>query len=228
MVNDVAKWVDALEPRRLLTVTVEGNVARISGTDGDDEIDIKVFLGLGWHLFELTINGVRQPDPVRLTRGGYRPSRVVIEAGDGNDFVTTSVRHFPLTVNGGRGRDFIYLDRAARVKAGAGNDVVHDDNVSDLVQSTIFGGAGDDRMHAGEGGAVMDGGSGRDTLHGGAGNDTLDGGLGDDVLGGGGGNDMVCGGAGMDVLFGGSGDDVLHVERKEKYDPGKGMDEVFR
>lgn len=231
MVDHVARWMDALEPRRLLAVTVEGNVARISGTDGDDVIEISSRLGLEWHSFNLTINGVRQPDFVRSAPAGYRPNRWVLDAGPGRDTITARVRYahpFRLTVYGGSGRDYIYLEAPALVKAGAGDDVVDAMENDYSPPATIFGGEGNDRLLGGVAGAVMNGGPGEDTLYGGGGNDTLDGSDGNDVLKGGRGNDGLTGGAGNDRLFGGSGDDVLHVEREEEYDPGDGDDDVLR
>ena len=81
--------------------------------------------------------------------------------------------------------------------------------------STLFGGAGNDRLIGGESADVLLGEAGNDTLNGnggndlllgdsngvnpGDGNDSLDGGAGDDNLFGGGGSDVFTGGAGLDT-----------------------------
>ena len=81
--------------------------------------------------------------------------------------------------------------------------------------STLFGGAGNDRLTGGESADVLLGEAGNDTLNGsggndlllgdsngvnpGDGNDSLDGGAGDDNLYGGGGSDVFTGGAGLDT-----------------------------
>ncbi|CAM8658596.1 RTX calcium-binding nonapeptide repeat [Paracoccaceae bacterium] len=81
--------------------------------------------------------------------------------------------------------------------------------------SEIYGGGGNDRLNAENGGAWMTGDGGNDTLNGGEGNDGLHGDFraddhGDDVLVGNGGNDRLHGEDGNDSLDGGSGDDFLY------------------
>jgi len=96
------------------------------------------------------------------------------------------------------------------VTGGAGNDVLTADETNGgLPQTSLDGGAGNDRLI---GGAVADVPgflSGFDTLLGGAGDDTIFGGASADFINGGAGNDLLLGGAGDDVLIGGPGSDVL-------------------
>jgi Ca2+-binding RTX toxin-like protein len=75
----------------------------------------------------------------------------------------------------------------------------------------IYGGAGDDRLFAGDKAALLFGEDGDDSLSGNVGNDALDGGAGNDTLSGDAGNDTLTGGAGADVLDGGSGADTYIV-----------------
>lgn len=83
---------------------------------------------------------------------------------------------------------------------------------------TVYGGSGNDRIHAANGDNILHGQSGDDTLtvyngddklYGGSGNDTLFGGGGTDMLYGGTGNDVIYGGGGIDNIFGGAGDDII-------------------
>ncbi len=77
-----------------------------------------------------------------------------------------------------------------------------------LINATIQGRGGDDRIVGSNGAETIQGGSGNDSLSGNAGNDLLDGGDGNDSLNGGDGNDTLDGGAGIDVLDGGNGGDT--------------------
>lgn len=164
----------------------------------------------------------------RITMNSYLAA-VTVDAGSGNDDITTSDGDD--VIHGGAGDDSIF--------AAAGND-------------TIDAGAGDDMILADEGNDVIDGGEGFDTLFlaratgpihvdfaagrvsgagigfdtftsienlllgegsdtviGGNGDDSLDGAGGNDTLTGGAGDDTLAGSAGLDVLNGGSGDDQL-------------------
>ncbi|QPF94365.1 SGNH/GDSL hydrolase family protein [Bradyrhizobium commune] len=85
---------------------------------------------------------------------------------------------------------------------------------------TIYGGAGDDIIFAGEGNVTVHGGTGNDLIWAGAGNATLDGGSGHDVLetgstgvnkliGGSDGDALIVNRAGTNALFGGTGNDLF-------------------
>jgi Ca2+-binding RTX toxin-like protein len=105
------------------------------------------------------------------------------------------------------------------------------ENTNDNLADTLYGGAGNDFISAGDDkdyldggidsdtlvafqgattiGNNLDGGAGDDALIGGVAADTLKGGVGNDNLVGNGGNDSLDGGAGVDALFGDAGDDIL-------------------
>lgn len=114
-----------------------------------------------------------------------RGNKNLVEAGDGDDSVTTASGND--TINGGEGND--------KLSSGNGND-------------SVSGGNGNDQIDGGNGNDSISGDAGNDTLIGGNGNDKLYGGTGDDKLDGGNGNDTLEGGAGNDTLVGGKGQDT--------------------
>ena len=163
-----------------------------------------------------------------------------LDLGDGNDELT--VTGMSTTVSGGPGDDRISSPNDALVvDGGPGADVmrarggtvmynhrtvgvhVSPDGVAndgepgegDDVGPTfdwVFGGSGDDELHAVEAPAFqtrLDGGAGNDRLFGGAGSDDLEGGSGNDSLLGRGGRDSLKGGLGDDLVRGGEGFDTV-------------------
>jgi hypothetical protein len=166
---------------------------------------------------------------------------LVLDLGDGNDWLGVSVGARPSTVYGGLGNDTIYSGFGNdRVDAGAGNDTVDGTWGDDAVD----GGDGADTINAAYGtgrdsvtysgrtagvtvtldGVANDGAAGEgdnisaaiDDVTGGAGNDSLTGSAGANTLLGGLGNDTVTGADGDDLLDGGAGVDV--------YSGGAGVD----
>ncbi len=153
---------------------------------------------------------------------------VVVDAGAGDDHVTTGTAHKVL-VRGGTGNDTLHAgavaDGPTRFEGGDGTDLAdysartgalkisigssandgvegEKDNVWRDVEN-LTGGAGNDRIL---------GTNAANFLRGGAGDDIVDGLGGDDKLGTdevGAGNDLLRGGAGNDTLNGGDGDDEL-------------------
>ena len=84
----------------------------------------------------------------------------------------------------------------------------------------IYGGAGNDKVTAGNGTDVVYGdggqdvinaGNGQDSLNGGAGNDTITAGNGADHLYGNAGADKLTAGTGRDYLFGAAGNDIMRA-----------------
>ncbi|SMH55637.1 Ig-like domain-containing protein [Maritimibacter sp. HL-12] len=197
-------------------VTVMVNDGIVSGTDGDDLID-------------LDYDGDPEGDMVDANDAilpGDAPNDDVILAGDGDD-----------TVFAGVGDD--------HVKGGAGDDVIHGEGGDDTLiagdgSDTVYGGAGDDVIDTSGSNPMtdygyapilpedtdkeddrdfVDGGDGddtiftgddRDTIDGGAGDDYIDGGLDDDLIEGGDGDDEIIGGHGSDDIDGGAGDDLIY------------------
>ena len=94
-------------------------------------------------------------------------------------------------------------------EAGDGNDVIDltSTRVAYTTAATMYGGAGDDVLWAGDAADRLEGGAGNDNLWGGGGKDSLLGGDGADRLTGSVGDDVLEGGAGADTLTGGAGAD---------------------
>ena len=128
--------------------------------------------------------GERAPPPLAVPAG----TRLVIDAGDGNDQITADSS----------------VTTGIVILAGAGNDQVSSGAGGDYVDA----GPGDDVVNGGAGDDVIYGGAGNDVLHGGADTyfDYIDGGPGDDQIYADAANDILIGGAGADVLHGGDGD----------------------
>jgi len=197
-------------------VTVLINDGIVSGTDGDDLIDVNYM-------------GDPEGDMVDADDNifpGSGPDDDVIEAGDGND-----------TVLAGLGDDY--------VDGGAGDDLIdggdgHDTIIGGDGSDEVYGGAGDDYIDTsgsnpmtdygyppflpedtdkeddrdfvdgGDGNDTIFTGDDRDTIYGGAGNDYIDGGLDDDLIHGGDGDDTILGGHGSDEIHGGEGNDLIY------------------
>ena len=103
------------------------------------------------------------------------------------------------------------VDRIFMFLAGGDDKVKIDKDV--MIDSTLYGGAGKDKL---------DGGGGRDYIFGEAGDDYLSGGRGSDVIVGGDNNDKLRGGSdsgsdsefdGRDLLIGGSGEDEINADK---------------
>jgi Ca2+-binding RTX toxin-like protein len=147
---------------------------------------------------------------------------LVVDAGDGNDNVTTGDLND--TINGGAGND-------NDLSGGAGSDTIDggdgDDDIYGLAccgsapdgDDTLTGGAGNDDLHGQVGNDTEDGGDGNDDVNGGPGNDSLTAAAGNDDLRGGPDNDSMSGGDGTDYLQGDDGADA--------YDGGAGSDYLY-
>ena len=186
-------WIEGLEQRALLSASVAAGVLTVTGTAGNDNIQIRNGKDETTGAAQIVVIESVRPTtkgqtPVAPTVSRFAAAEVtsiVINAGDGNDRVwLRGNRRSPFTVkatiNGGAGDD--------RLAGGAGND-------------TINGDAGNDRL---------DGGDGDDQLNGGDGNDRINGGRGADLLNGGAGNDLLFAvdRASTDVIDGGTNDPV--------------------
>lgn len=210
-------YAEPLEPRRLLSVTFDGRVWRIDGTQGPDDIQLIVAASPSGSTIELAINGQRidmndvlPPDPHGVS--WLLPERVLIRGGRAGDSIDVEFQfYFPrLTIMGKGGSDRITLRGTnATALAGPGDDVIR--TPLSTAGDTLFGEAGNDLLAFGSSQlpGTAHGGPGNDTLVGGAGADTLFGGPGDDLISGLGANDLLLGGPGNDTLRGGDGDDTL-------------------
>ncbi len=213
----------------LIGFTKEFEIASVTIFDFSSSPDQSSFLGLGGGggpmLAELNSVGdltLNMGPNVNKLRGAIAPAngdedfyvlaegnRIwVLAYGVAQSFPRSSVKH-------------IYAD------GGSGNDVIIIDQSVALINSTIDGGVGNDRLeHYGLfSRSEMIGGDGNDVLVGGTWNETLHGGTGDDVLIAGDGNDLLIGNEGNDKLFGGLGDDVLLAGAgDDEIDTGGGKD----
>jgi Ca2+-binding RTX toxin-like protein len=108
-------------------------------------------------------------------------TKIVVNAGDGNDSVDLSRLYLNATANGGYGDDTLI--------GTAGDDVLNGEAGNDLLD----GGPGNDNLLGGDGNDTLTGGAGVDVFHGEAGSDTLNAldGISDSVLDTGGGGDVV-------------------------------------
>jgi len=141
-----------------------------------------------------------------------------VEGTSGNDTVRVSnftdgfgIRYYKVEETGASGNNAVSLFNANLVKklifnGGDGNDSFV--NTTSL-QTTAYGGNGNDSLIGGNGNDFLFGGAGDDTLYGGSGNDFLKGDSGNDFLYGMDGDDSLNGGAGRDLLDGGAGNDTL-------------------
>ena len=183
----------------------------------------------------LTVNGTDVADTISVTSndGSYDVTRngatvvvaqsdidsIAIQAGAGNDTVTTETVSVPVYVNGGAGFDVISggagndtLSGGAQsdtLNGGAGDDVLNGNGGNNL----LSGNGGYDRLYSADGSQdTMLGGSNADRFFGGSGNDSMVGGTGNDKMYGNGGNDTILGNAGVDIVNGGPGTDTAEKD----------------
>src|SRR5687768_13566729 len=98
---------EALEARRLRSVTVEDGAAVIRGTDGDDLIVFSLYTSWEQTRYNVKVNGVAQPSP----SGWFKDfERFVIDAGPGHDRVRVVRSTFRVDVFGRAGDDHVSLN----------------------------------------------------------------------------------------------------------------------
>ncbi|WP_406700164.1 SdrD B-like domain-containing protein [Singulisphaera sp. Ch08] len=153
----------------------------------------------------LRINSTANADRF-LLRSGLTSDSVIVESNGKTETYTGVAR---IDADGGDGDDVITLHEGivldATLRGGSGND-----RLTSGAGRTVFeGGEGNDVLAAGAGPATMSGGSGDDTLLGGDGDDVLAGDAGRDLIRGGLGHDRLEGGNDADQLYGDDGDDTL-------------------
>jgi Ca2+-binding RTX toxin-like protein len=157
-------------------VGLSGTTLVVDGTAGDDAIIVSGKSSA----ISVTING--RP----MTGSPFAGvTKIIVNAGNGDDTVNLSRLFVNATANGGFGNDTLI--------GTAGNDVLN-------------GEAGNDSLDGGPGNDNLLGGDGDDTLTGGAGVDVFHGEADDDVL-------NAIDGIGDSVLDGGAGGDVVHRDR---------------
>ena len=233
--------VEALDARRLLSVSIAPNLITVEGTRRSDVITVVQDARRASKLL-ITVNGVAgkySMDGITQLRisGGLRDDLITvgnirrnlgvgIDAGGGDDRVTTGVLGGTgeFDVNGNDGDDRITAGAAYNnvFEGGNGNDTL----VGGAGPNNFTGGDGDDLLEGAAGGFDgFNGGAGNDTLTAGATYDNLNGGLGDDLIDAGAGNDTIDGIDGDDTIHGGAGDDSINGEAgKDVIDGGDGND----
>jgi len=152
----------------------------------------------GFEELAITLGGGADTiDIGNLTNTSIIPDTITIFAGDGDDTIRTTdtTTGTKLVVDAGDGDDFVTgSELNDQISGGAGNDTIQggagDDSVS--------GGTGNDVLVGATGDDILEGNEGDDQLLGFGGDDTLLGGSGDDLLEGGTGSDIVDGGEGDD------------------------------
>ncbi|MFO1065865.1 MAG: hypothetical protein U0892_18535 [Pirellulales bacterium] len=166
---------------------------------------------------------------------------IVINAFDGDDTVNASVpsslTNFPLTIDAGDGNDRVTTNNGVQNLLGGNGD---DSLIANGGRGTIDGGAGNDYidLNTAVAGSIALGGDGNDTIRGSSVADTIDGGAGDDEIYGDGGTDTIRGGDGNDKLYanggssvtvdGGTGDDLIYgTSVADVLDGGDGNDQIF-
>jgi Ca2+-binding RTX toxin-like protein len=183
--------MEAMETRRLMSVSLSGGVLTVQGSVYEDIITVQAN---STHI-SVTDNGTGPSFPLSAV------SIVRVFGGSGNDRITVypEVRKNAY-LDGGIGHDTL--------TGGAGHDFVLGGDGND----DLDGSGGNDYLNGGNGNDYALGGSGNDTLIGSHGHDVLGGESGNDLLYGDWGNDRITGGAGTDKLYGGDGDDILYAK----------------
>lgn len=205
-------FVQAYESNLTIDVPNGGGVLQIFGSGSN---------------LRVVLNGVVTNYPADLFTG------IVVNGGDGNDYIRVKNTTLAVSVFGGAGNDTITTAEGNDyVEGGLGNDAINlgdgdDYAIGNDETDTLFGGNGNDTLTGGPGRNLMygeagddllGGGNRPDTMFGGPGNDrmlgrqggdALIGEDGDDTLDGGTGNDGILGGNGFDLLIGGAGNDTL-------------------
>ena len=232
--------IERLELRQLLSAQLEGNVLRVTGTDGHDRF--RIFIDSG----DLIVD--QDGDETRFDASDV--DQVQVQAGDGDDQVLLFPEIRNAQLDGGNGSDtLIGGDRDDTLDGGGGDDHLDGKGGADI----IIGGSGfdsadyrfrtegltlsinnkpDDGANGGsEGDNIRDdverivGGFGGDRISGSSNDNSIDARDGDDTVFGLGGNDSIDGGNGDDILDGGNGDDRARGQAgRDQMDGGDGND----
>lgn len=173
-------------------------------------------------------------------------SHIMVGGTERADSVTVVQRNETLTVSqsGFGSRQFLASEVSRISFVGLGGDDLFHNRSS--VNSSAYGGKGNDQLIGGSGNDRLIGNSGNDYIFGGAANDLLNAGAGNDqldgadgndrILGvaglnklnGGNGNDQIYGGSGRDVVTGGNGDDIIATGAgNDGIAAGPGIDLIF-
>jgi Ca2+-binding RTX toxin-like protein len=186
-------WYEGLEQRALLTAEHNGDGLTVTGTAGNDIIQIRTGKDETTGAAQIIVSesvrpaerGTKPAAPTVTRFDATKVKSVLVNAGAGDDAVAL------------RGRRKTPFNLAATINGQDGND-------------RLTGGGGADAINGGLGNDRIEGGDGADVLHGDAGNDRVDGGRGADKLFGDDGNDFLLAAdrGGVDTVDGGANDPV--------------------
>lgn len=202
IMKSVRRMVDQVELNNLQRITENYNKVDVETGDGDDTINAS-------ELVDSKLSSGKGDDKFRL-RNVYNS---YIDSGDGDDEVTIgNARN--VTIDTGSGDDEVRIDNTkfliTRIRVLEPGEVVYVDRSP---KSTVFGGAGDDKISILGGYSYISGGAGNDNLKG---YGVVNGDEGDDTISGSG-SGTVSGGSGNDVISGsgnvsgGTGDDIINA-----------------
>jgi len=184
----------ALEQRRLLsTVQLNGSTLEITGTGGNDFIDVS-FNEADQQIKVVTSGDADQSfDPADV-------DFISVQALGGDDYVSILVVGVvvPSTVSGGDGKDVLI--------GGVGNDSIS----GNAGRDTLVGNFGSDRLAGNGGRDRIAADSGNDIVFGGAGGDWIFATNDHDVIKGEGGDDIISSSVGITTISGGDGDDTIY------------------
>lgn len=166
--------------------------------------------GFGFDFKNTSVEHTREATVTRETDMFGRPTKTVLDAGKGNDYInphTNADGSVDVYVNGEKHSFTAEEAQNLEIKGGKGDDtIVCTGKAANFEFLGMKFGAADPKF-------TLDGGKGRDTIVGSEGNDTIRGGKGDDLLLGAGGHDTMDGGRGHDQMWGGDGNDAMNGGR---------------
>lgn len=135
-----SEFIQSLESRRLFAIPVSGGVATISGTGNADVLEV---------IANGSLLQVRNASGAVINSANLSGiTKIIINAGGGNDFVRM-----------GRGDGTLTPNIPATISGNAGNDTL----IGGLKNDQILGNEGEDRLDGRAGSDLIDGGAGFDT-----------------------------------------------------------------
>ena len=192
-----------LEPRRLMSTTLLNGVITVTGTAGNDRVDLDQLNGEIYVIENGLLGG---------GNGGIflaaNVTKIVFNGLDGHDtMIAYPALAKPTDMFGGPGDDSMYGNAMPNYMFGGdGRDYAWCEGGND----SIAGGEGNDLIYLGDGNDLSSGNGGDDLVYGGTGNDTVYGEGGHDIILGEDGNDVVRADSGWDVVYGGNGNDTIY------------------
>jgi Ca2+-binding RTX toxin-like protein len=189
-----------------------------------------------------SVETTREATVTRETDLFGRPTKTIIDAGKGDDYInphTNADGSVDVYVNGEKHSFTADEAKNLEIRGGKGNDTIVCTGKAEGFEflgikfgaadpkMTLDGGKGDDIIVGSEGNDTIRGGKGNDLIMGAGGDDNIDGGRGNDMIWGGDGNDTIHGGKGNDTIYGGNGNDNCYGDGgRDKVYGGAGKDWV--